>query len=57
MPGIIIQRKLPSGYEMRYPTSTYSYVFNYHFRADGYLSDREATYNDGSKEVSVYTYE
>jgi len=57
LPGIIIQRNLPNGYEMRYPTNTYSYVFNYHFRADGYPSDREATYNDGSKEVSVYTYE
>lgn len=40
-----------------YCETPFSYVFNYHFRADGYPSDREATYSDGSKEVSVYTYE
>lgn len=57
LPGIIIQRKLSSGYEMRYPTGTYPYTFSYDFRPDGYPSIRRTTYNDGSEEVSVYTYE
>lgn len=57
VPGILIQRNLPIGYELRYPSSTYPYHFTYHFNADGYLSKRETTYNDGTMEVAVYTYE
>lgn len=57
VPGIVIQRNLPGGLELRYPSSTAPYTFTYEFREDGYPSKRRSTYGDGSSEVSVFTYE
>jgi YD repeat-containing protein len=56
VPGINTQHKLPNGYELRYPSTTYPYSFTYQLRPDGYPVERRATYNDGSVEMTVYTY-
>ncbi len=57
LPGLKLQKNLPTGYELETAGDKFKYSFAYRFYPNGLPADRVTTYPDGQTEQSVYTYQ
>jgi hypothetical protein len=57
LPGVRLQKHLPTGYQLKTPTSQMNVSFTYRWLPNGKLLDRVSTFSNGGSEQTVYTIE
>lgn len=57
LPGLKLQKNLPTGYTLETAEGKFKYSFTYRFYPNGLPANRVTIYPDGQTEQSVYTYQ